>query len=297
LFLLTGIFLVRATERALPLSAAKILLLTAFLIQGADYLALGAYRFAGTSWDAGPYIDYRVPRRLQEQPFLHLSVGTQTNGSLALFLAPGGALANPIGSYSLPTDGPLGRRLEALMAKWHGRTRLLFASPRAEGQAPADAAHARKEVGALVYRLGVDVDWSDCEAIQPLPSRGEWRPWVDATKSAVNRRELLSCAVIYRTDRDLVADAELVTANKIFAILESACPRAFSPTPMASEHGTGVWQRSYLNTEAQLSVSTTEGVNFEHFRMFPGTYFGSIDDVLGHRKPIECPVIEYRTPQ
>jgi hypothetical protein len=295
LFLMTGIVLVRATQRALPFSAAKILLLTVLLVQGANYLALGAHRFAGVSWDAGPYMDYRVPLRLQQQPFLHLSVGTQTNASVALFLAPGGALANPVGSFSLPTDGPLGERLESLMTRWHGRTRLLFAAPMA--QAPADVAHARKEVAALVYRLGVNVDWSDCEAIQPLPSRSEWRFWVDPAKTAGNKRDLLSCAVVYLTDKDPVADAELAKANKVFAILEAACTQAFSPGPMASEHGTGVWQRNYLNTEAQLTVSTTEGVNFTHFRMFPGTYFGSIDDVLARRRPIECPKIEYRTPQ
>ncbi|MBC7665800.1 MAG: hypothetical protein H7276_18760 [Caulobacter sp.] len=295
LFVLVGVGLVRATQHVVPFRTLKVLLLAALVIQGANYLALGAWRFSGVGWDAGPYLDYRVSKRLQEQPFLHLSVGTQTNAAIALFLAPGGALAHPVGGFSLPTDGPLGVRLASLMDRWHGRTRLLFAAPTAV--TPAEVSHAREELGALVYRLGVDTDWSDCETVQFVPTRGSWRPLGQADEKTGREKDLLSCAVRYLSRKDSAAEVERVTAEKVFEILEAACPTVFSPRPMASEHSVGVWQRHYLNTEAELSVSTSQGVNFTHFRVFPGVYFGSIDDVLARRKPVACPRINYQTPQ
>jgi hypothetical protein len=257
---------------------------------------LGSHRISGVPWGSEPYVAYRMSERLRTQPFLHLSIGTQTAASTALFLAPGGALSNPIGLYPIPADGPLGARFQALMDKWHGRTRLLFAAPDAID--PADIEHVHLGMRALLYRLSLDVDWSDCERIQLVVSHQESRDWAtDHGKRPDRERELLSCAVIYRTDKDPVADAQLVAANKVFAILEAACPRVFSPTPLASEHGIDSWQREYLETESRISVSTHDGVAFSQFRMFDMTQFGSIDDVLNHRAPIHCPTISFETPR
>src|SRR5262249_14771514 len=140
MFVLIGIVLVRALQRALPMPAARILLLTVFLLQGANYAFLNSHRFTWVSaWDSGPYIDYSVPRRLREEPFLHVSVGIQTHGSLAMFLAPDGAMTNPIGLFPIGPEGPLGERFQSLMKQWHGRTRLLFDAPDAVD--PADIEH------------------------------------------------------------------------------------------------------------------------------------------------------------
>jgi hypothetical protein len=296
LFVILGIPLVRATQRALPFSATKILLLTLLILQGASYGFQSPHRFSGAPWDAGPYLDYQVPRRLREEPYLHLAVGTQSNAALALFLAPGGALSNPIGNFPISPDGPLGERFQALLKQWHGRTRVLFVAPSAID--PADIQHVQQAAGALLYRLGLDIDWSDCESIKLLAARYEDRAWATNDGLRPDReRDLRSCGVIYRTDRDQAADEQLVAANKVFAIMEAACPGLFSPTPFASEHNTGTWQRRYLNTEAELTVSVREGVTMAHFRMMRPTYFGSIDDVLNHRVPIKCPRIEYQTPK
>ena len=296
LFLIVGITLVRATQRALPSSAAKVLLLTLLLLQGANYGYLNVHRFAATKWDSGPYIDYAVPRRLKEQPFLHLTVGAQTHGSLAMFLAPGGAMANPQGTFAFGHDGPLGERFQALMKQWHGRTRLLFLEPDAID--PADIGHVHKGTRALFYRLGLDVDWSDCEKIKLLGALHEDRAWATEDGKRPDReRDLLSCGVVYRTDKDPEADQQLVAANKVFAILEAACPKVFTPTPFAAEHNTGVWQRQYVNSEAVLTVSVFDGVTMTHFRMMQTTNFGTIDDVLNHKVSIQCPRIEYRTPE
>jgi len=295
-FLLLGIPLVRATQRALPFSAAKILLLTLLVLQCGNYYVLGAHRFVPAAWDNGPYLPYRVSKRLQEQPFLHLSVGTQSYGSLALSFAPQGALSNPIGAFAIPTDGPLGERLTALMNQWHGRTRLLFNA--LDTTDPASLQHVRSGVRELLYRIGLDVDWNDCEIIgvpivllnKPAGSEaGAARP--------EKERAIFSCGVIYRHDRDEAADAQRVVARKVFAILEAACPRMFTPVPFAEERGAGVWQRHYLSTEEEVTVSVTEGVSANHFRTMHTMNYGSIEDVLARKRPIQCPEIDYQTPQ
>jgi hypothetical protein len=294
LFMLAGIALVRATQCALPLKAAKVLLLAALLVQGAYYYEAGDHRATAARWDAGPYVEFQVPQRLREKPFLHLVIGAQTMSAAALFLDPRGAMANPIGQFALPTDGPLGARLQSLMDRWHGRTRLLMSDR--HPTTPADVKHTREALHALLYRLGLDVDWSDCESIAVVLDRSDLHEAPGAGGKMTTDRRLLSCAVLYRPERDPEIERTRIEADRVFAILEAACPKVFTPTPLTSEHGVGVWQRHYMNTEAQLSVSPEDGIYFSHYRSLRGAHFGSIDDVLHQRRPIECPRISYQTP-
>ncbi len=295
LFVLVGIGLVRAVQLSVPLRAAKVLLLTALVLQTGYYAFEGTHRFLRADWDQGPYLDYRVSERLRTQPFLHLTIGSETNASIAMFLDPRGALANPIGQFALPTDGPLGERLEALLAKWHGRARVLIPAPQATD--PQDVQHVHDGFRALLYRLRLDVDWRDCETIAIVSDLGDLQPKPqDADGGLPEVKSLASCAVVDRPQRDPVVDAQLADANQVFGILEAACPKLFSPAPFASEHGHGQWQRHYINSEALLTVSVTDGVSYVHFRSFNPVNFGSIDDVLHHRRPITCPNPSYQTP-
>jgi hypothetical protein len=184
----------------------------------------------------------------------------------------------------------LGDRLESLLTQWHGRTRLLFVAP--QTVSPEQTIPSRHAMSNLLYRLGMDVDWTDCEKIDVLlQERGP----LPAANAAPDRR-LLSCAVVYRPERDPAIEEQRVRAEKVFAIVEAACPRLLSPVPLASEHGEGSWERQYLNSEARLSVSLRNGVVLSHFRQIHDAYYGSIDDVLSHRNPIQCPQIDYQTP-
>ena len=295
LFMLVGLALVRATQLAMPRRAAKVLLLTALALQGAYFLVASEYRMGGTTWNSGPYLAYRIPEKLRQQPFLHLAIGTQTHASLAMFLDEHGAFANPIGQMAMPTTGPLGDRFEALLAKWHGRTRLLFNDPYMTSSDKQVILH--DSLHDLLYRFGLDVDWADCESIEVLLNQR-----ADAVGSSMvvgappSNPRVLSCAALYRPERDAAIDAQRAQADKVFAIMEAACPKLFSPTPLASEYGAGIWQRHYVNTEAHLSVSEQSGVRMSHFRRVEIENYGTIDDVLNHRRPIQCPQIDYQTP-
>ncbi len=293
LFMLTGLALVRAAQLALPRRSAKALLLTALVLQGAYFLAASDYRMGGTSWDSGPYLAYRVPARLREQPFLHVAIGTQTHASMVMFLNEQGAFTNPIGQMAMPTTGPLGDRFEGLLAKWHGRTRLLFDDPGAS--APQRRTLVKESLHDLLYRLGLDVDWSDCESIEVLLNLRKDGASIVAGPPPTNP-QVLSCAALYRPERDPAIEAQRMQAEQVFAVMEAACPALFSPRPLASEYGAGVWQRHYVNSEAHLSVSARDGVRMSHFRRVRIENFGSIDDVLNHRHPIQCPQIDYQTP-
>ena len=294
-FLLVGIALVRATQRVLPVRAARIVLLTALVLQSANYLAEGERRFTPQPWDSGPYVEFKASPRLQQQAFLHLSIGTQSYAALALFIAPGGAMANPIGQLPIPKTGPLGDRFNRLLDDWHGRTRLLFAAPSSSAQA-ADIALARQSMSTLLYRIGLDVDWNDCETIEMVSSQDELLHAATADGKHREPRRQLSCAVLYRPARDPAIERERVAADRVFEVMEAACPSLFAPTPMASEHGAGIWQRHYINTEALLTVSPTDGVFFTHFRMLQPQRFGSVEEVLAQRKHVDCPHVEYKTP-
>ena len=296
LLVMIGVLLVRAIERALPARAARIVLLTLLAVQAGIYFKMGDRRLAGVDWDGGPYIDFTVPARLRDEPLLHLAIGVQSNAAIAPFLARDGALASPLGEFALPTDGPLGARLRRLMDQWHGRTRVLFNAPDAVD--PADVAFVHRATRAWLYPLGIDVDWNDCENIKLIASRHENREWAtDSGRRPDRERDLRSCAVVYRPGRDLSTDAEQLVAERVFAIMEAACPKIFAPAPLASEHRIGGWWRHYLNSDAELNVSLHNGVTFSHFRSTKTIYFGSAEQVLTGENPIQCPTIDYQTPQ
>jgi hypothetical protein len=296
MFIVAGIALVRAVQRALPARAVKVVLLTILSLQAAYYFHEGNFRFEAARWDSGPYIEYQVSRRLREEPFLHLAIGTQTNAAAALSFDPRGAMSNPIGQFSLPLDGTAGRPLQALLDRWHGRTRVLLTVPPASKS--DDTEQIRDGVHAMLYRLGLDVDWHDCESVPLKIDRSPLGPMTrDGVEVTDPDANLKSCAVLYTPMRDPVVEREHADADRVFALMEAACPNVFAPQPFVSEHGPGVWQRHYINTDAVLFVSAANGVHFAHFRSINGANFGSVEDVLARRVPITCPQISYQTPK
>ncbi|MBC7665799.1 MAG: hypothetical protein H7276_18755 [Caulobacter sp.] len=163
---------------------------------------------------------------------------------------------------------------------------------------PADVAHMRPTTRACPYPLGVDVDRSDCDDIGLVASRHDDRGWATNGGRHVDREsDLRSCGVLYRSDKDPAADAQIQAAKRVFAILEAACPRVFAPSPLASQRNIDTWQRHYLNSDAELKVSLHDGVTFSHFRSMTTQAFGSIDDVLQGKNPLRCPKIDYQTPR
>ncbi len=269
-FMLSGVVLARALQSCWP---SKWVVLGLYTLVGLQLIVLirdGETRSLASPWDWRPYFPVTIPRQLVDEPFLHLSLGVQSNAAVAAFLHTDGALINVTGQMTLPTHGPLGEQLKQQLAKWRGRTRILFAPPTMPGS-PTPAQAIAAENWTLTHRLGLRLEPSGCEVIRLLPP---------GPGSAIGGPTLLSCPAVEDRRDDRQLDAELKRADQVFALIEAACPRVFGPSPMASDYGPQRVWRHYMNSDARVYVSATKGVILSNFRTTNPANLGSIDQVV-----------------
>ncbi len=283
-FALVGLLLVKAAETAMPRRLAHSLLGVLLLLQCAYFVHGDDHRYQPKPWDSRPYLDVEVPSRLQQQPFLHLSIGTPSFAGLAPSIARDGAFINIMGPLSLPTTGPLGSALRQRLDAWQGRTRLLMQAREGRGTL-ADEQRFRQRIDRIVYRFGLNVDWIDCLDIQihldppAAPSR--------AGKAGAPVR-LRSCGSVTRTLVDPTYEAAAAAAESVFGTVEAQCPLIFGPRPMAIDGDLDAWQRRYLNSNARLTLSDQDGLLLTHFRSAQVVSLGSANDILAGRGKNAC---------
>lgn len=287
-FMVVGLALVRTMQRLLPRRPARIVLGVLFALQVLNYGFNGTYRF-GTPvrWSGGSYVGIEAPRRLRDQPFLHLSLGTPSHAVVAPALHHDGALINVTGIFSIPNDGPLGEKLRQRLNQWQGRIRVLSVGRVPVGDG-AEARQFRARSDRVVYRFGLQIDWGDCEPIR-LPMRpAGTSAEAEGDLRATPGIPLMSCRAVARTSVDPHYDEDRLHAEQAFHVLESQCPRVFGPPPMATNADLGAWRRFYMNSDARAIVSPTEGVSVSTFSSWKVAFLGSMDDVIAGRGKPAC---------
>lgn len=277
-FVLAGLLMVRLLGLVLPGPRGLVLGLAVGVLQLGIYIDAGDRRFNPAPWDERPYVDIEVAPRLKEQPFLHLTIGVQSHGIAALALHPGGALINITGQVGLPTTGPLGERLQERLQHWKQRTRFLLPAP-----PPDSAPDVRARIRFTTYRYGLALDWSDCEPIVLKPWKGAVVPTASAPSNGhAPALALMSCGALPAPERDPDIERRVAQADRVFALLEAACPRIFGPRPFVSDIGSVVVQRLYMNSDARATVSDTDGVIISHYRSMSAQGLGTADEVIAN---------------
>lgn len=284
LFMICGLLLVRACETALPRRVARVALGVLLGMQLLYYGLEGEHRFGPAPWTGGPYLDAHVPAKLKNEPFLHLSVGVLSSASVAPYLNHGGALVNVNGQMSLPVDGPLGSALQQRLQAWQGRTRFLVHGPVAG--TPRGLERTRQKMDGLVYRLGLQIDWADCETIWFASEKVRTStPSLAQALMQDQHLPLWSCGAMPLAVPDPAYAQQAAVTDRLFMALQAQCPQALSPAPFVSEYlGHGLWQRLYINSDARVTASFKDGVTIT--QGFSGRHhrLGSIDDVLAQRQ-------------
>lgn len=293
-FLLCGLMLVRCLYIFFPAAIAKIIVLLVAFFQGGYAITAGDLRFIAEPWDAAPYYKVEAADRLVNEPFLHLTVGLQTNASvIASKFHPEGALVSPIGQLALPRDqSPLGRAYEARLQVWRDRTRVIV--PAFDLSDANERNAAREAVNHLLYRMRLQVDTNDCEAFaisRAKPSASSVFAVAHAKRSFLSEdgvRRYLSCAVSDSTVRDPVMDASMARADRVFGVLENTCPEIYGPPGFASERGIQDWRRFYSNSDSTAIVSEEHWVIVQHSRSPVDRIIGTVDDILQGRGNFDC---------
>jgi Glycosyltransferase family 87 len=215
------------------------------------------YRWNGTPWD-DHWINIAVPAKLKSEPNLFLTMGTQTNSFLALYLAPSAGLINFSGLYTLGPDGANGARIAAMINRYAPNVRMLIRGERIyrndELRAPT-----RAQIDDALRPFRLRVDESDCAtiAVHGLPPDLEFtmatsQPTVPQSRDTTY---LVSCRVVpdyadhsaqmaARRDVDLALDH-----------LEDACPALFQPRRLRTEYSGDGGLRRYGATDLNAWVS------------------------------------------
>jgi hypothetical protein len=299
LLMLLGIALARAAYLLLPRAVARVGMALLLVLQLGYFAASPDLRAGAEPWSAGPYMDYRVPARLRDQPYLHLTVlGAQTNASLAPYLHPEGALVVVVGQFSLPMSGPIGEQLQSRLRKWQGRTRIL--APSYDLASPG-APRLKLAFRSLLQRLHLDIDWSDCEQIRYEPAHAPDDSWYWLLHAklppGVGERPMMSCAAVPAAGPDEAMERERELVDRVFHWLERSCPQVYGPAPLVSEHGLTQWERVYANTDTLVSVSLEKGVFASRERVIGMRFIGTVDDVLEGHANAQCRPWPLVTPQ
>lgn len=275
LLAVVGILLVRAIEYVLPPRQARGAALLLLWLSLLNYGMQGEHRLWPQPWSSGPYLDVRVPERLQQQPFLHLSIGLQSHAAFAASLNPDGELINAIGQLSIPSSGPLRAAFDERVRAWAGRVRFLFLANEHSDKPPPVLLKRRAD--RITYHLGLRVDWSDCESMRLLRGSDAEALWT-----------LLSCRAVQRTEDDPDFFASRDRADRVFAAIEARCPRGYGPPPLVTDAGLDEWQRRYANTDIRVTIDANDAVIVSHHRSTAIVKLGTVDEVISGRGQEPC---------
>ena len=235
-------------------------------------LWVGAQYPSRTPWHDEPWFQVSVPRTLATEPALYFSIGIQTNSFITPYLAPGSALINLEGDYTLGPNGANGRRIESLVRRYSPQLRILIRDVR-RGVSHDDGFPYTIKVNDALEPFGLRVDASNCARIiargitSPIMTTYTGPAPPKVSKSEAELGYFISCRVVPETTRDPALVASEGPANIVLDRLEDACPALLQPRRQATfllgdkVHGY-IWVRQYPNTDMATWVSR----GFVHFQ-------------------------------
>ncbi len=197
-------------------------------------------RWDAQPWD-GSWTQPTVSTNLQSQPFLYLSMDSQSQSFLVPSLAPGSAFVGM--GVDVDPESRDGQRIRALIKTHSPQLRMLTSVRRVEldGRPIAPAAAT---FDYPLRRLGLRVDVSDCEYIR-------YRGNSDALEQAGPKSGSRDQIYVY-TCRLLpgggLTEAELASkrlADQVLDRVESACPDFFRSRHATAVRNGSIWRRSY----------------------------------------------------
>jgi len=258
---------------------------------GTLVLQMGGLVMAGTErWTPLRWTRYwmqvEVPEPLRASPYLYLSMDLQPAAAMAMFLHPGSGLINLRGQHALDLDGPGGERVRRLLQRYEGRLRTLMLN------------HHRidseiewvKVVDTMYGRFGLRIDADDCLFFRYVERTDD--AWSEAANRMIghtkrlNPYPLLSCGLRpapvspdYQRERPRV--------DAVFAAIERACPRLYTPGLARSEQIGASWSRFYATTDRALVLE--DGWVFGRQSKLEWLTFGRAVDWEGGKAPPALP--------
>jgi hypothetical protein len=262
------------------------LLAIIFAVQAVQ-LTMGAeYRWGGVSW-GGQWFDVSLPDRLRTESNLYLTLGTQSNSFLALFLAKGSGLINVSGGYTLDPEGANGVRVRELIQRFEPNVRVAFLTYR-----PFENPQRGPPMQSVLQWYGLRPDLTDCATIAVHGAPPELPLYQGSLPLEPDKSEpttyVETCRAVPDTTDLAALKARQRAANVVFDRLEDACPRLFSPRRQISVSYGNTWRRRYGGTDIVVSISHGRVTLSDHMRPYAPIDVGSESDWVKAPMRLEC---------
>ncbi|MGJ7509484.1 glycosyltransferase 87 family protein [Variovorax sp. GT1P44] len=240
-------------------------------------------RWSAQPWD-GAWTQATVPTNLKSQPFLYLSMDSQSQSFLVPSLAPGSAFVGM--GADVDPEGRDGQRIRALIKTHSPQLRMLTLVRQVEldGRPIAPAAAT---FDYPLRRLGLRVDVSDCEYIR-------YRGYSDAIEQVGPRSGSRDQIYVYTcrlVPGDGLSDAELASkrlADQVLDRVERACPDLFRSRHTTSVRNGSIWRRGY--PDFAIWVNDDGWVRFADLLRGGGDFsgLGSANEWIKSPRPLKC---------
>jgi hypothetical protein len=214
------------------------------------------YRWNGVPW-GGQWFDVSLPKKLESEPNLYLTLGNQSNSFLAAFLAEDSGFVNITGVYTLDPDSENGVHVQTLIRRFSPRVRVIFPTSKPVEAVKSEAVVEQVD-GALKW-FGLRADMADCATVtvHGLPPALEIRSTSSLPQDPQNRDRtyLGMCRVVPDTTDLSALKARRRAVNLVFDRLEDACPSLFQPRRVITVNDGDSWRRVYGATDTMAWVS------------------------------------------
>lgn len=282
---IAAVVLVAGLQRALvALPRAQGLVLAGLL--GVQLLLLSnsaEFRWSAQPW-GGAWTQATIPANLQAQPFLYLSMDSQSQSFLLPYLAPGSAFVGM--GVDIDPESRDGQRIRALINTHAPRLRMLtlVKAIESDGRPVAPTANT---FDYPLRRLGLRVDPGDCDYIRYLgnPDVVERAGPISGSRDQVH---VYTCRVVLGGG---LTEAELAgkrLADQVLDRVEGACSSLFRARHTTSVRNGTIWRRSY--PDYVTWVNDDGFVRFADLLRGGGDIsgLGTVKEWLESPRPLKC---------
>ncbi len=270
LFYLLGPILWYLLQRLAGASRALVLGGLVLVLQVQHAAEAGSPRWNGRPWTQD-WLSAAVPDPLRQEPLLFVLIGRPSGSFLASAVHRDSVFVNPIGTVSLPNEGPGWDRFQALRERFAGRTRVVVTANPA--MPPADLRAKLLRQNLVIDRLGLQMDVDSCDRVV-VDDQAPLVSWLGPSK-AEPMDDLLACRAVLRApDPGLTASRE--QAIRIMDAFEARCPKIFSPLSTQVEGSGSVWTAAYGRYDVYLTIDGSGSITYRSDRQIRSELIGTV---------------------
>ncbi|WP_422084406.1 hypothetical protein [Variovorax sp.] len=293
LWLLVGPLLGLAALKVGGLKFARITLGVVLALQTYIQFFHGSYRWSPVAWEES-WLDFKLPSAITQQPAGIISTDTLSFSAIVPSLHPDSGMATISGMHTMENGSEMPSRLTSLVQKYNSNLYVLYAIGQFGVEKKIEISRARlrildEKLAPYGLELKSKSPESACEYGR-LPFNRKVHSW--SPEPDIEEGFAFAFCKIEKTSeaRRLDAAEKSRLHDRLFEVLEDACPEVFAPKRVVTIHHNDEYIRSYFNTASGLYTDHGSMYLTGYRVLFP-TYIGRLEEILQlvKKDDFKCP--------